>query len=118
MNDSGLGAMIHAGAWLSARLNLEIVNFDSLDNTACTLELSGDFLAFHIQLNDCGWISLSAQLLDKPDPPDFLCRYPDEPRGWYDCCRLIRAFVRSQVKSLERPLEIGIGGPDGGYVID
>ena len=116
-SDSGLGAMIYAGAWLSTRFDLKVLSFGRAGDAppqSCKLELVGDFLAFEIVL-DGGFIFISAQVCDRGDPPELLVSFPDGPQGWQDTCALISALERNNVRSLERPIEAGTG--KNGFVI-
>ena len=111
-SDSGLGAFVYAGTWLSTRFDLEVLSFGRSGDAppqSCKLELVGDFLAFEIVL-DGGFIFVRAQPCDSADPLELLCTFPDNSTGWQDTCRLIAACIRNQIKSLSpRPLEIGEG---------
>jgi hypothetical protein len=116
-SDSGLGAFVYAGAWLSTRFDLEVLSFGRSGDAppqSCKLELVGDFLAFEIVL-DGGFIFISAQVCDRGDPPELLVSFPDGPEGWTDTCQLISALERNKIRSLQRPIEAGTG--PGKFVI-
>ena len=82
----------------------------------CKLEMSGRFLFYDVTL-DGGWIFLSVALMDKGDPLESLVHFADGPEGWQNLAQLISAFERHNVKSLERPIEIGNPDCPGGFVI-
>ena len=116
-SDSGLGAFVYAAAWLSTKFDLEVLSFGRSGDASpqsCKLEMAGRFLFYDITL-DGGWIAISASVMDRSDPLELLIRFPDGPQGWPDCCSLISALERNNIRSLERPIEAGTG--PGGFVI-
>jgi hypothetical protein len=77
----------------------------------CVMELTGKHLAYRIALRG-GWIWLSAQLMDKGDQPEPLVNVGDGEAGWRTISKLIEGLERSGCRSLQRPIEIGEGGPN------
>jgi hypothetical protein len=114
-------ACSHAGAWLSNRLDLEVMSCGrSADDPteSLRLEMAGRFLAYDITL-DGGFVSVSAQPMDKGDPPEMLLKVGDTLPEWRTMCKLMTALKRNQIKTLlPRPLEIGGSGPDAFVIGD
>ena len=119
MSDKGVGAQVQLAAWCQRVFGLEVESFGRAGlarKDTCKLEMTGRFLFYDVTL-DGGWIFLSVQVMDKGDPPDNLVTLADGPEGWHTLAQLISAFERHNVKSLERPIEIGNPGGPGGWVI-
>jgi hypothetical protein len=119
MSDSGIGAMVQSAAWMSYRLDLEVLTFGRAGDApkdSCLLQMTGRFLAYNVLL-DGGWIFLSAQLMDKADPPESLASFADGPDGWKQVCAIVRGLERDQIKSLAKPIELGGGSGPNGWVI-
>jgi hypothetical protein len=70
--------------------------------------MCGPHLFYDVTL-DGGWLFVSAQLMDRSDPPQSLLSVADGPEGWQTLCRLVEALERNKIKSLERPIEAGEG---------
>jgi hypothetical protein len=68
--------------------------------------MTGRFLFYDITL-DGGWIFLSAALMDRSDPREFLFSVGDGAQGWQDVCRVVAAMERSGIQSLVRPFHVG-----------
>jgi hypothetical protein len=70
----------------------------------------------HVALNDItldhDWILFSVALLHRGDPPERLLGVADDAESWQVVCRMIAAMERSGLRSLEKPIEIGDGGPN------
>ena len=119
--DSGLGAMVYAGAWLSTRFDLEVLSFGRAGDAplqSCKLEMVGRFLAYDLTLDD-GWIFVSAQPMDKGDPPELLLKISDSLENWRTVVKLISACEHNRIKALfPRPLEIGGVGPNSFVIGD
>ena len=75
---------------------------------SCTLEASGKHLLYVIVL-DGGWVSLKVALMDEGVAPELIVTAGDGPAGWLQLCSLVRCFEREEVKSLEKPIELGGG---------
>jgi hypothetical protein len=119
-SDSGLGAFVYSAAWLSNRFDLEVLTFGRAGDApphSTKLEMCGPFLAYDITL-DSTWIFVSASVMDRSDPPERLAVFPDGRQGWQDTCRQITALERCKIRCLERPLEIGDGGPNSFVIGD
>ena len=119
MADHGVGAQVELAAWCSRVFNLEVESFGragSARKDTCKLEMSGRYLFYDVTL-DGGWIFLSLSLMDKGDPPESLVHFADGPEGWHTLAQLISAFERHNIKSLERPFEIGNPDCPGGWAI-
>ena len=117
MSDSGVGAQVYAAAWLSRTCGLEVQSFGrsaTAPKHSCLLEMTGRHLAYSILL-DGGWVFLSASLMDKADPPEFLFSMADGLEGWQTTCRVIAAMERSGLKSLERPFHVGSDEGPGAF---
>jgi hypothetical protein len=112
--------MVYAAAWLSTRLDLEVLSFGRSGEApphSCKLEMCGPHLFYDVTL-DGGWIFVFASLMDRGDPPQSLLSVADGPDGWRTVCRLITACERNKVRCLERPLQIGNGGPNSFVIGD
>lgn len=119
MADHGVGAQVQLAAWCDRVFGLEVESFGrsgSARKDTCKLEMTGQFLFYDVTL-DGGWVFLSLQVMDKGDPPESIVHFPDNEEGWHALAQLISAFERHNVKSLERPIEIGKPGGPGGWVI-
>jgi hypothetical protein len=75
------------------------------------LEISGPNLHYTVLLKG-GDISVSATPMDSGDPPDRLLTIADTEGGWRTVYGLIRALERAGIRSLNRPIQAGLG-PDG-----
>ena len=118
-SSSGVSAMVHAACWSADRLDLEILSIGRAGDApphSCKLEMCGPFLFYDITL-DGGWIFLSAQLMDRGDPPESLASFGDGPDGWRQVCSIVRCLEREQIKSLAKPIELGGGSGPNGWVI-
>jgi hypothetical protein len=114
MSFSGVSGMVRAAIWLECQLDLEILGIGrgGLDcKESCTLEAAGKHLSYTIVL-DAGFIFLRAQLLDSCDPSEELMSVGDTKPGWETICRVVGGLERNAIKSLERPIELGEGGPN------
>ena len=52
---------------------------------------------------------LRCQELDGGGPLDLLFSIGDTNKGWREICHLVRPLERERVKSLERPIQAGLG---------
>jgi hypothetical protein len=119
MADHGVGAQVELACWCSRVFGLDVESFGRAGTArkdSCKLVLTGRHLLYDITL-DGGWIFLSLQVMDKGDPPDNLVTLADGLEGWQRLGQLISAFERHNVKSLERPIEIGNSDCLGGWAI-
>ena len=119
MANEGVAAQVQFAAWCQRVFNLEVESFGrsaSAGKDACKLEMTGRFLFYDVTL-DGRWIFLSLQLMDRGDPPDSLVHFPDNAEGWHALAQLISAFERHNIKSLERPIEMGNPDCPGGWAI-
>jgi hypothetical protein len=73
-------------------------------------------LAYNVLL-DGGWIFLSAEILDRADPPESLASFADGPDGWKQVSAIVRCLERDQIKSLTKPIELGGGEGPNAWVI-
>ena len=106
--------MVHAALFLEEKCGLEILSLgrDGLaPKDSCMLELFGRHL-FYAVILDGGWIFLDVALMDKGDPPERLFSVGDGPRGWRTVCGVVRLLEREEVRTLEKPIELGTG-PSG-----
>jgi hypothetical protein len=119
-DDSGPGAMLRAGRWLEDVVGLQVVFVGraALDRKDCyTLEVSGQHLAYTLKV-DGNWIFLSVQALDGAAPPELLLRAADGSTGWTQATKLVAAFERSGVRTLQvRPIELGEPGNSDSWAI-
>ncbi|MGB7839615.1 MAG: hypothetical protein WBL40_16050 [Terrimicrobiaceae bacterium] len=118
-SDCGVAAMVQLAAWCSRVFNLEVESFGragSAPKDTCKLEMSGRFLFYDVTL-DGGWIFLSVALMDRGDPPESLVQFADGLEGWQTLGQLISAFERHNIKSLQRPIEMGDPDCPGGWAI-
>ena len=117
MRESGIGAMVFAGAWCGHTLGLEIMAIgrsaeDNDKGEDLVLEMTGRFLAYRITLRG-GWVWLYAAEMDFPENFELLINVGDGEAGWRKTiCPLIKSLERSGCRSLQRPIEIGESGPD------
>jgi hypothetical protein len=117
MRESGIGAMVFAGAWSGHTLGLEIMAIgrsaeDNDKGEDLVLEMTGRFLAYRITLRG-GWVWLYAAEMDAPENFELLINVGDGEAGWRKTiCPLIKSLERSGCRSLQRPIEIGESGPD------
>jgi hypothetical protein len=116
MDDSGLPAMIHAGAWLANEFDMEAISCGrgAVSDADWVLEICGRFLFFTISLHGAE-IRVAAQPMDTGDAPDLLLRSRDNAAGWQTVRGVTAALERHEIKSLERPIEAGTG--EFGWVI-
>jgi hypothetical protein len=52
-------------------------------------------------------VSVGAQTMDQPGPPDTLLRTPDTGQGWELITRFITSLEKYEVRSLVRPILVG-----------
>ena len=105
---------LRAGAWLELQLGMEVVSIGRSveDREDCVLIAHGKYLGFRIGLYG-DWIAVSLKVLDRADQDwDFILRVAEDQEGWKTIWQVIRALEREQVKSLDRPIQAGIG-PNG-----
>jgi hypothetical protein len=117
---SNIGALLRLGAWLEDSLKMEIhsIGRNGLDpEDSITLEVFGKHLYFAIVVAD-DKLTLLAQELDSPNLPQVLVSLPDNIEGFRTLSRLLRSFERNEVKSLQRPIEVGEAGSAEAWVID
>jgi hypothetical protein len=55
--------------------------------------------------------------MDAGDDPQLLVTFADGPEGFRQICQIIRLFEREEVRSLERPIELGGGSGPNAYII-
>ena len=106
--------MVRAALWLEDQLGVEILGIGrgALDRRdSCTLEASGKHLTYAIVL-DGSFVFLRVQLLDVCDPAEELLSVGDCEAGWKTICRLVGGLERNRITSLQRPIEVGPGGPN------
>ncbi len=110
MSMNGIGGMVRAGAWMDVQLGMEVLSIgrSAEEKADCVLEVCGKWLSFRIALQG-GWIWLFAQPLDVCQDWDLLVNVGDGEDGWKTICSLLRALVRHEIKSLQRPIEAGLG---------
>ena len=82
----------------------------------CVLELCGKWLAYRFGLRS-GWVWLYCSPMDAVSAPELLLNARDGPEGWRRLCVIVRLLEREEVKSLERPIELGGGRGPNGFVI-
>jgi hypothetical protein len=111
---SGVSSMVRCALWLEKQLGVEILSIGrgGLDReNSCTLQGSGKNLAYTIVL-DGGLVFVYAQLLNVCGDSEFLIRVGDTVENWKLICRIVGALERNSIRSLERPIEVGEGGPN------
>ena len=113
MGFTGLGAIIEAGAWLGNEFGMEAIacGRGAVADEDCVLEICGRFFAYHIALRGVE-VRLSAMPMDTAPALEMLLRAPDSRAGWETIRRLCAALEEHEIKSLERPIEVGPPGPD------
>ena len=107
--------MIKCAAYLENNygLDTEFIGRRGLDRVdSFTLEMTGKFLAYHVQI-DGGWVNLRLQLMDEAKVPELIVTVADGPPGWKKINNLMRRLEEEEIKSLQRPIQIGDIGPDG-----
>ena len=110
---TGVAAQVRAAVWLDDQLGLEIlfIGRHALDREdSSTLEASGKHLSYWIIL-DGGFLFLHAQCLDAIADSELLFSIGDTKEGWHTICKVVQALERNEVRSLERPIVAGEGGP-------
>ncbi len=82
MSGSGISAMIQMAAKCENDLGLTTLSIgrSSDPNNDRMLEIGGDHLMFTITLIK-ERILVAAQVMDRPDPPDFFLKIEDSPEG-------------------------------------
>ena len=55
--------------------------------------------------------------MDSVDPPQSLLRVRDDDGGWRLIARIIGAFERYEVRSLEKPIRVGPIGASDAFVV-
>jgi len=55
--------------------------------------------------------------MDQGDEPELILSVADVDREWRELFKIIRAFERDQIKSLERPIQLGGGSGPNGWAI-
>ena len=114
MRDSGLSAMIRTAAQLTIDFpGLEVITLGGSETNVdaeAELQLGGRWLLFRILL--CGEIRLSVALMDGVENPQTILRSPDTAAGWSTTHKLIAAMETHEVRSLQRPIEVGPPVPD------
>jgi hypothetical protein len=108
---TGIAAVVHAAVWLDDQLGLEIlfIGRNGLDReNSSTLEASGKHLAYKVVLDNT-FVFLYVQLLDVVADCELLISVGDTKSGWETICKIVQALERNNVKSLERPIEAGLG---------
>ena len=118
MGNSGLSAMISAGAWLEHALGMETLSIGraAVDDEDCVLEIAGRWLCYRVALHGPE-VRTAASLMDGIAPPETLLRSPDTEGGWDTTRRLIASLECNQVKSLARPIEVGQVGDPNAWII-
>jgi hypothetical protein len=115
-NKFGVSAMIRCAVYLEDTLGIELVSIGraGLDRKdTCCLECAGRNLFYWVRI-DGGFVFLSAVALDDPmSKPEPLLSIGDTADGWKQISRLTAALERSGIKSLDRPIEVGLGGSNG-----
>ena len=119
---SGLSAMIAAAAAFETELGMETLSIRSLPAPGadpcrdCTMEICGRWLAYTVSLRGAE-VHLSAVPMDSPAAPEFIVRLADSAGGWDTLRRLIASMGRHEVRSLQRPIEVGEPGEPDAWVI-
>jgi hypothetical protein len=118
MSGSDVGAMVRAGAWFETRLGMHVLSIGrEADNVTddCVMEVCGRWLAYRLALRG-GWVWLHVSLMDYGNPPELLLTTADGPEGWRQVCKIVRLLEREQVRTLQKPIELG-GGCGPGLII-
>lgn len=78
-----------------------------------TLEMSGRHLAYHIQ-HDNGFVFVMLREMDSVGEWKCVLSVADTPKSWETIYKLIADLETHEVKSLEKPIQIGnsFDGPD------
>ena len=111
---TGVAAMVRSAVWLDDQLGLEIlfIGRGGLDreNTS-KLEASGKHLTYIVVLDNT-FVFLYAQVLDSCEEPELLWNAGDTVENWRLICRIVGGLERNGVRCLQRPIEVGEGGPN------
>jgi hypothetical protein len=76
----------------------------------------GKWLCYHVVIHNT-FIFLKLSLMDQGDEPELILSVADVDREWRELFKIIRAFERDQIKSLERPIQLGGGSGPNGWAI-
>jgi hypothetical protein len=100
---SGVASLVRCALYLDVQLDIEIMSIGrgglERENT-CTLEACGRHLSYRIVLDNT-YVFLYVQVLDSIDAPEFIMSVGDCNAGWHNLCRLVRAFERNGIRSLQ-----------------
>jgi hypothetical protein len=55
--------------------------------------------------------------MDEGGEPQLLVTLADGPDGFRELCKIVRLLEREEVRSLDRPIELGDGSGSNSYVI-
>jgi hypothetical protein len=115
----GIAGMVRTGAWLDYTAGLEVLTMgrSATGKEECATELAGSQLLVRLSLQG-GWVWVTACGLDEDGAPEFICNFPDTPKGWAAVRKFVRALEISGIRALHpRPIRIGESGRNA-YVID
>jgi hypothetical protein len=116
-SSSGVAAMLRFALYAEDELGIATLELgrQGLDRKdSCTWIGTGKHLCFHVMI-DGGFVFVSAQLMDLGEEPLALATFSDTKQGWQDTLSLIAALERNEVRSLQKPIEAGLG--ENGWVI-
>jgi hypothetical protein len=75
----------------------------------------GKWLCYYVTLDNT-FVFLKVSLMDQGNEPELILSVGDVDERWRELFKIIRALERDQIKSLERPIEIGGGSGPNGWV--
>ena len=115
----GVSALVRLALFADDHLGCEVLSIGRAGlapKDSCTLLVTGKWLSYEVEI-DGGFVFLRVAEMDKAEPPEQLLSISDTSEGWREVFLIIRAFEREEVKSLEKPIELGGGSGPHGWVI-
>ena len=115
---NGVAALVKLALFLDDQCGMSIlcIGREGLDREhSCTLIAMGKWLCYYVIL-DKTFVFLKVSLMDQGNEPELILSVGDVDERWRELFKIIRAFERDQIKSLERPIEIGGGSGPNGWV--
>ena len=120
---SGLSAMVRLGAAFELDAEnrgacMETLLIGARENSFGNyeLEIAGQWLCYDVRIVG-GEVRTGASLVDSTGQPQTLLRAPDVESGWELIFRFISSLEKHEVKSLARPIVVGMPGEPDAWVI-
>jgi hypothetical protein len=87
------------------------------DASECVLEIAGRWLLYRVALKNSEQVELSVAILDRAESPESLLHVRDDASGWQMILNLVEGLERYEVRSLRRPITVGVPGSAACWVI-